>query len=250
MDAQRFDLDRKRSHSAISLMTPDEENQDSVSLLDFLSSSSADSDTNVVSLTNLEAYYTIVPPIQASANATGRLAVLDAQRYDFSKSHHNHRLASNDVSPATTVCSSPTFAFENDPWSQESNPTSEEVDHASNSEVGEEVEGYTICRIIRPMPSSPILNIFSRPSSPVSFTSRVGCTISLDNLNCFGSTMNFEEDVDIYQAQRAQRADALRIFVTQTTEVHTKESLRDPLQNSIYGPNPSEAQAQVVACCD
>lgn len=117
---------------------------------------------------------------------------------------------------------------------------------------GEEEYITSTCTIIRPMPRSPILQFFSRPSSPFSRPSspisRPTSPITFSTLNCFGSTDAFEEDVDYIQAQRSKELEgysAIQVHVEQETEVHTEELWRDAVQVLLYGSHITVEGAKV-----
>ncbi|KAG6910412.1 hypothetical protein DXG01_010767 [Tephrocybe rancida] len=253
MDAQRFDPAKSfragidQNSSLVSSQEEIQEPRGPISFLEFFSSPSTGSSiTESASSTSLKHHeVALFQPNQA----LDRFAILDAQRYDISKSRHKHTLSASDVS-ASTTCSSPAPDSDAEHSSNESEPTSEEVDDASSFTASSEILHDDIsCTIVAPLPRSPILGIFSRPSSPVSMMSRPGSSISLSSLNCFGTDDNFEEDFQIFQAQRATKAD-FRILVTQAREIHREEAWRTPLQDLLYGPELSGGQNCVVVCRD
>ncbi|KAG6832088.1 hypothetical protein H0H87_002916 [Tephrocybe sp. NHM501043] len=248
MDAQRFDL-AKRSRSTIVSHSSEKtsESRDSISFLEFFSSpSTSSSATGVAFASGLKVQSKTAVTVIPKSGTLNHLDILDAQRYDLSKSPH--KCQSVNGSPATSICSSPSLDTDTEFSSNESQPT-EEVDEDSNNDETESVEFQcTTCTIIRPPPRSPILEIFSRPSSPVSLTSRPGSPISLNTLNCFGSRDNFEDEVEFFQAERARRTNAFRVYVTHDREVHREETWREQLQEMLYGPN-LVAQNRVVNVC-
>lgn len=115
-----------------------------------------------------------------------------------------------------------------------------------------EREDYTTTRtIIRPKsPRSPLLSVFSRPSSPAPVgTSRPSSPLGarLPNLTCMGSTDAFEEELDYILRQRendlAGVSQDLQVKVTQDQAVFYEEKWRDAIQALLYQHTPP-----IVSC--
>ncbi|KAG6836474.1 hypothetical protein H0H93_007643 [Arthromyces matolae] len=152
-----------------------------------------------------------------------RKTALDAQRYDLAR----QEALSPDNSPAGTICHSLAGESDNDHSSNSSStdveteaakPAKSPIDVNDKTEL---VNDYT-CTIIRPQPRSGIFDVFSRPCSPISILSRPGSPMSFSTLNCFGSSDNFEDDVQILEVQRARRAE-VKIIVTASKEVYSEK---------------------------
>ncbi|KAG6828842.1 hypothetical protein H0H92_006601 [Tricholoma furcatifolium] len=166
------------------------------------------------------------------------------------------RPPSSSSNPSST-CSSIVLSPENDPLEpplpllESEIPFEEEAHSSSCDEYGAvPSEEYTTCKIVRPLPGSPrspLLNLFSRPCSPISIFSRPGSPINFSNLNCMRSTDNFEDDVSLFQAQRsaAQRGE-LEIMISTTKEVCREEAWRGPLQDYLYGDDVNNGQIRVL----
>jgi hypothetical protein len=101
-----------------------------------------------------------------------------------------------------------------------------------------ERDEYTTTRtIIRPSsPRSPILSIFSRPSSPL------GTVTNLANLHCVGSTDAFEEELDFILQQRekdlAGVAQPIKVEVIQDQAVFYEKKWRDAIQSILFEHPP------------
>ncbi|KAJ7597543.1 hypothetical protein C8J56DRAFT_1108814 [Mycena floridula] len=114
--------------------------------------------------------------------------------------------------------------------------------------VGRKVEETddhsTTKKIIRPMPSSPLMSCFSRPSSP--FQSRPSSPslipFAMNSLNCF-STSVFEEEVDRIQDARIEEESGkagVRVWVTQEIAQRNEESWRGGVESMLYGNRDSD----------
>ncbi|KAF8161455.1 hypothetical protein B0H34DRAFT_673390 [Crassisporium funariophilum] len=105
-----------------------------------------------------------------------------------------------------------------------------------------EKDGYTTTRtIIRPhSPRSPLLALFSRPSSPGMMISRPSSPLGrrLGSLNCMGSTDAFEEELDFIQQKRERELagvdDGLRVRIAKERSVLNEERWRDAIQAILY----------------
>ncbi|GLB37961.1 hypothetical protein LshimejAT787_0410120 [Lyophyllum shimeji] len=285
MDAQRFDLSKTSMNSAISLVTQATSGHDdlpqvrgSVSYLQLPPTSDGCANSFTDSTASTEETFAdadrFIPVLQPSFSSL-RLESMDAQRYDLSKSRHRRAPSSisTDVSRPSTACSSPTSELDSDSASSTDRsltastpPTTEsfasitledgasqvgqdadKIHDTSADSVTDTEEHTTTCTIIRPAPRSPIIEFFSRPSSPV--TSRPSSPINFGALNCFGSTHAFEDDVDYMQAQRAKELTGdrdLRVFVTQTRAVYREEAWRGAVQTMLYGESGEEGQGGAV----
>ncbi|KAF9237871.1 hypothetical protein BU15DRAFT_48223 [Melanogaster broomeanus] len=94
--------------------------------------------------------------------------------------------------------------------------------------------------IIRPAPQSPIMGLFTRPSSPIASRPRSPFSrpISpvLQALNCF-STTAFEQDLDNIQIERAKqpaRQQVLQVIVTQTRQQYEQDMAFKELIQEVY----------------
>ncbi|KAG5721282.1 hypothetical protein E4T56_gene7561 [Termitomyces sp. T112] len=247
MDNQRFDLNKRPRNNFCHFALPTighEENselRDTLSLLEFFSSCSGESSITAASSDmSHQVFSNLVLKVSSLPDD------LDAPNYDvFEKQCHT---PSPEI--LTTPCSSPIIELEDDSPSDSDieNDQTMPVDNLLQSkEEAETINEYT-CTIMRPRPRSPIFNIFSRPSSPISLTSRPGSPINFGSLNCFGNNDNFEEDVEILQAQRTKKIE-IRVFVTETRELTREETWRAPLTELLYGPKPG-GQPRAVAFRD
>ena len=154
----------------------------------------------------------------------------------------------------TTACSLPIIELESDSSSDtdidmaiQHNQTKplDNLPQCQESQDTETIDEYT-CTIIQPKPRSAFFWLFSRPSSLPALTSRSRSSVNFACLNCFGNSVNFEEDVEILQAQRTQKM-YIRVFVTKTKEVHREETWRVPLTQLLYGRNIREQTRVVIS---
>ncbi|KAG6873142.1 hypothetical protein C0995_002516 [Termitomyces sp. Mi166 len=198
---------------------------------------------------------------------------MDAQRFDLTKSPRNNlrhltqpAINNEEILEWQDALSLPEF-FSSSSRSSINSPAFElEVENSSSTDIesdqAKEIDNllnkmenddtartdeYT-CTIIRPGPRSPLLNIFSRPSSPISPISRPGSPINFGAFNCFGNRDNFEEDIKRLQAQCAKKVE-VQVFVTKTKKVYREEAWRALLTELLYRPNP-QARTHIVASRD
>ncbi|KAJ7099357.1 hypothetical protein B0H15DRAFT_797028 [Mycena belliarum] len=172
---------------------------------------------------------------------TERLEIMDSQRFDVSKRRNmasslnlsiqtglSH--GSDDTVPIETnpLLPSPTGSWDSS-FARDSSPDASDSasdSHASTpptsltssitleddanpktvhqTDVFDKGPFTTTRTIIRPMPRSPLLACFSRPSSPVNVISRPSSPINFAALNCFAGPDAFTEEVNKLQAQRAR----------------------------------------------
>ncbi|KAF8058745.1 hypothetical protein FPV67DRAFT_516163 [Lyophyllum atratum] len=263
MDSQRFHRS-KSSLSAVSIDTRatsghNEVSQahDTVTFLD-LTPTSNGSFVDTDSYASIEeSLHEVLSGLHGSSSSV-RVEAMDAQRYDISKSRHRRDQSSDstDSFQASSACSSPsTSDLESDSASSNddslldsttpstdssasssleevttASATVDKVDHAGNED-----EPSTTHTIIRPLPRSPIIEFFSRPSSPVT---RPNSPLNFATLSCFSSTAAFEDDVDYVQAQRAKELSGqsnVRVYVTESREIHREELWRGVVQSLLYG---------------
>jgi len=199
---------------------------------------------------------------------TERLEVMDSQRFDASKRRANRMnlniqtgLSDEENTSLSSRSSSPvigtpegawdsfTFARHSSPefsdsasGSRQSEPStppttvnsSLNLEDDANAKVFRQTDVFdkgnfvTTRTIVRPIPRSPILRCFSRPSSPVtsrpSSPLRPSSPISFGALNCFSNTDAFTEQVDYLQAQRACELEGLAEVKVHVLQVVTIDS--------------------------
>lgn len=121
------------------------------------------------------------------------------------------------------------------------------------TDVFEGAEYSTRRTIIRPLPRSPILGCFSRPSSPLFSrpsspasqpTSRPSSplsnlTFNLNGLSCFGASASqaFEESVDHIQDTQPN----VKVWVTQEVSEQAQETWRSAVEELMYPGRSVEA---------
>ncbi|KAF9462376.1 hypothetical protein BDZ94DRAFT_725329 [Collybia nuda] len=214
MDTQRFDLSKRRSHSALSIMT--RATSGHVSSLQGYKSPWLDYNTSAVNYSDMSSEISLTT-------------------------------STADFGIAETAAATPLSNTSSASLTLEDGTNTSET-HCGADGVKEE-DHITTYTIIRPMARPSIRDFFSRPTSPANPISRSPSPIVFNTLNCFGSSDVFEDDVDQFQVQRALQLagySGVRVLVTEEKQVHSEELWRGVVQKMLYGSHSIEGVQSVV----